>query len=81
MGIVKTPTQPQLNSTSTLVGLDTKMTLHTPTQTQCQLLQAQFGSNFKSRFVGTSRTDSNYHGDICPGNICLGDICPILTKL
>ena len=33
---VKTPTQPQLNST---VGFDTKMTLihhHPPTQTQCQ---------------------------------------------
>ena len=27
-------------------------------------------------FLEKSRTDSNYHGDICPGNICLGDICP-----
>ena len=25
--------------------------------------------------LGTSRTDSNCHGDICPGNICSGDIC------
>ena len=24
----------------------------------------------------TSRTGSNCHCDICPGNICLGDICP-----
>ena len=23
-----------------------------------------------------SRTDSNCHGDICPDNICLRDICP-----
>ena len=32
--------------------------------------------NFKGRFLGTSRTDSNCHGDICPGNISPGDICP-----
>ena len=32
--------------------------------------------NFKDRFLGTSRTDSNCHGDICPGNICPRDICP-----
>ena len=33
-------------------------------------------TNFKHRFLGTSRTDSNCHGDICQGNICPGDICP-----
>ena len=27
-------------------------------------------------FLGTSRTDSNCYCDICPGNICLGHICP-----
>ena len=32
--------------------------------------------NFKGRFLGTSKTDSNCHGDICPGNISPGDICP-----
>ena len=26
--------------------------------------------NFKRRFLGTSRTDSNSHSDICPGSIC-----------
>ena len=41
-----------------------------------QLLVARFWSNFKDRFLGTSRTDSNCYGDIYPGNICPGDICP-----
>ena len=41
-----------------------------------QLLMTQFWWNFKDRFLGTSRTDSNCHGDICPGNICPRDICP-----
>ena len=31
--------------------------------------------NFTSRFLGTSRTDSDSHGAICPSNICPGDIC------
>ena len=26
-------------------------------------------------WMGTSRTDSSYQVDICPGNICSGDIC------
>ena len=30
----------------------------------------------KSRFLGTSGTDTNCYCDICVGNICPGDICP-----
>ena len=41
-----------------------------------QLLVARFWPNFKGRFLGTSRTDSNCYGDICTVNICPGDICP-----
>ena len=33
-------------------------------------------ANFKSRFLGKPRADSNSCGDICPSNICFGDICP-----
>ena len=29
-----------------------------------------FGPNFKGRVLGPSSTDSNCHGDICPGYIC-----------
>ena len=41
-----------------------------------QLLLTRFCSNFKVRFLGTSRTNSNCYGAICPDNICLGHICP-----
>ena len=41
-----------------------------------QLLLTRFWWNFKGMFLGTSRTNSNCHGDICPGNICPGNICP-----
>ena len=41
-----------------------------------QLLLTRFWWNFKCRLLGTSRTDSNCHGDICPWNICPHDICP-----
>ena len=41
-----------------------------------QLILTRFWWNFKGRFLGTSTTDHNCHRDICPGNICLGDICP-----
>ena len=41
-----------------------------------QLLLTRFWWNFKGRFLGTSRTDSNCHRDICLGNSCPGDICP-----
>ena len=41
-----------------------------------QLLLTRFWWNFKGRFLGTSRTDSNCQGDICPCNICPRDICP-----
>ena len=35
-----------------------------------QLLLTRFWWNLKGRLQGTSRTDSNCHCDICPGNIC-----------
>ena len=41
-----------------------------------QLLLARFWPNFKGRFLGHSRTDSNCYGDICAGNIYPGNICP-----
>ena len=41
-----------------------------------QLLLALFGSNFKQRVLGTYTTDYNCHHDICPDNICPGDISP-----
>ena len=64
-----------------------KITLQTPPPpppTQCrssmsaisQLLLTRFWWNFKGRFLGTSRTDSNCLGDICPRNICPRNICP-----
>ena len=43
----------------------------TPTQLLTWLWQ-----NIKSRFLGTSLTDANCHGDLGPGNICPGNICP-----
>ena len=36
----------------------------------------RFGPNFKCSFLGQSLTDANCYGDICPGNISSGDICP-----
>ena len=81
--IVKTPTQPQFNIT--LVLLDKKMTLHTTPPTHYPPRKINMSNisavtdpiliNFKCRLLGTSRKDSNSHGDICPGNICPGDIC------
>ena len=41
-----------------------------------QLLLTRFWWNFKGRFLGTSRTESNCHRDICPCNICPDDNCP-----
>ena len=41
-----------------------------------QLLLTHFWRKFRCRLLGTSRTDSNCHGDNCPGNIYPGDICP-----
>ena len=58
------------------------MTVHTTTthtnsmSTISQLLLAHFGSNFKQRVLGTYTTDYNCHHDICPDNICPGDISP-----
>ena len=84
LNVVKTPTQCQLNNNSTKVGCDTKMTLHTTPPHHhrnsmsviSQLLLTRFWPNFKGRFQGTSRTDSNCYSYSCPGNNCPGDICP-----
>ena len=46
-----------------------------------QLLLTLFWPNFKVRSLGPSLTDSNYHGDICPGNICHGDISPYMRNI
>ena len=35
-----------------------------------QLLLSQFRPNFKSRFLGLSGTEVNFHSNICPSNIC-----------
>ena len=40
-----------------------------------QLLMTQLYPNFKGRFLGTARTDSNGYSDICRCNISPGDIC------
>ena len=40
------------------------------------LILTRFWPNFKGRFLGHSRTDSNCYGGICQGNICPGNICP-----
>ena len=41
-----------------------------------QLLLTQFWPNFKSMYLGTSRTEFSCHSDICLGNISPEDICP-----
>ena len=41
-----------------------------------QLLLTRFWPNFKGRFLGQSITDAKCHGDIFPGNIFPGIICP-----
>ena len=83
--VILSKPQPNLNTT---VGFYMKITLQPPPPTHTnsmsaiyQLLLTWFWWNFKSRLLGTSRTDSNCHGDICPGNICLGDICPYQEDL
>ena len=40
--------------------------MEAPPQTLSQLLLTPFWPNFKDLFLGTSRTDSNCHCDICP---------------
>ena len=42
----------------------------------CQLSLIRFRPNFRCRFLETSKTDSNYHSDICPDKIFPGDIYP-----
>ena len=41
-----------------------------------QLLLTRFWPKFKCRFLGTSSTNANCHGNICSGNICPGNIYP-----
>ena len=41
-----------------------------------QLLLTWFWWNLKGSFLGPYLTNSNCHGDICPCNICAGDIYP-----
>ena len=71
--IFKPPTQPQLNSTSTLHNLSrvwhendfAHPTHHTNSMSAIsQLLLTAFWWNFKG------------HGDICQNNICPDNICP-----
>ena len=48
-----------------------------------QLLLNQFWPKFKCRFLGLSLLDAIRQDDICPCNICSGEICPYhqyLTK-
>ena len=59
----------------TPVTTRTRTTRRTPHQ-KYQLLLTGFWWYFKGSFLGTSRTDSDSHGDICPNNICPGDIWP-----
>ena len=40
-----------------------------------QLFLSQFWPNFKVRFLEPFLIDANHYGDICPVNICLGNIC------
>ena len=40
-----------------------------------QLLLTRCWPNFKGRFLDPSLTDASRYGDICPVNICPGDIC------
>ena len=46
-----------------------------------QPLLTQFWLHFKSRFLGSFKTDSNCQGDICPGNLCSGHICPYMRNI
>ena len=76
--IILSKPQPNLN---TRLGLTIKWlcttTHHTNSMSAIsQLLLTRFWWNFNGRFLGRSRTDSNYQVDICPGNICPDNICP-----
>ena len=77
--------KPQLNHNSTRRNITLSWVRHendlanhpTPPPTQrnfmvaiSHLLLTQFWWNFKCRFLETSRTDSNCHGEICPCDIC-----------
>ena len=59
---------------------------HPPTHTISmsgisQLLLTWFWQNLNGTLLGTSRTHSKYHCDICLGIICPGDICPYQENL
>ena len=45
-----------------------------PKKLNIRNISADFDKQFKGMFLGPSWTDCNYHGDICPGNICFGNI-------
>ena len=70
---------PQRNLKET-IGFDLKITFHTqPTPHKLNVSNRLTVTdpiliNLKRRFLWTSRTDSNCHIDICPGNINPGNI-------
>ena len=88
--------KPKLNHNSTqpyitLVGFDTKMTLHhhpqppttthhhrPPLGTQCrQYLSCYWPDSYETLNVGSwEHLDSKCHSDICQDNICPSEICP-----
>ena len=49
---------------------------HLPISGIFQLLLTWFSWNFKGSFLKPYLTDADYQVDICPCNICQGDICP-----
>ena len=79
--IAKLSSSLQLSKTWTRVGFTFPSNNHNNNDNKnpqliSQLLLTQFWPNFKSRFLGTYRTDFSCQHDICPGNISPGDICP-----
>ena len=88
MKVVCSCDEPQLNHNSTQPNITSSWVRHEndfahhPTTHRnsmsaiSQLLLTRFWWNFKHRFLGTSRIDSNYQVDICTGNICPGNIFP-----
>ena len=62
------------------IGEDSTTLYRSPTVTvtfsqESFLLVTRFWPNFKGRLLGTSLTDANCHGDICPGDICQYQEC------
>ena len=72
-----TSTQPSLTKVWVLHENDFAYHHHPPETQRRQYLSCycpNFVKKFKGRFLGKSRTDSNYYRDICPGNICPSNI-------